>query len=52
MTRQLDTAVGMGLAASFVLILSAMLAWLVVLYLEFFGLEFMQIVIFILMIEF
>ena len=29
MTRQLDTAVGMGLAASFVLILSAMAAWLV-----------------------
>ncbi|NLC38608.1 MAG: electron transport complex subunit RsxA [Clostridia bacterium] len=51
MTRQLDTAVGMGLAASFVLILSAMLAWLVQYYiLEFFGLEFMQIVVFILMI--
>jgi len=51
MTRQLDTAVGMGLAASFVLILSAMAAWLVQYYiLEFFGLEFMQIVVFILMI--
>ncbi|HHX49940.1 MAG TPA: electron transport complex subunit RsxA [Clostridia bacterium] len=51
MTRQLDTAVGMGLAASFVLILSAMVAWLVQYYiLEFFGLEFMQIVVFILMI--
>lgn len=51
MTRQLDAAWGMGLAASFVLVVSAMASWLVY---EFIlaplQLEFMKIVVFILMI--
>lgn len=51
MTRQLDAAWGMGLAASFVLVVSAMASWLVY---EFIlvplKLEFMKIVVFILMI--
>lgn len=51
MTRQLDAAWGMGLAASFVLVVSAMVSWLVY---EFIlaplQLEFMKIVVFILMI--
>lgn len=51
MTRQLDTALGMGLAASLVLVISAMASWLVNTYiLAVLNLEFMQIVVFILMI--
>lgn len=51
MTRQLDTAFGMGVAASFVLMLSAMAAWLMQTYILVpLSLEFMQIVVFILMI--
>lgn len=51
MTKKLDAAWGMGLAASFVLVLSAMASWLVYEYiLEPLGLEFMKIVVFILMI--
>ncbi|HHW06978.1 MAG TPA: RnfABCDGE type electron transport complex subunit A [Clostridia bacterium] len=51
MTRKLDAAWGMGLAASFVLVVSAMASWLVYEYiLDPLGLEFMKIVVFILMI--
>jgi len=51
MTRQLDTALGMGLAASLVLVLSAMASWLVYTYILVpLELEYMQIVVFILMI--
>lgn len=50
MTRQLDTALGMGLAASFVLVISAMAAWLMQHVLVWLHIEFMQIVVFILMI--
>lgn len=51
MTRKLDAAWGMGLAASFVLVLSAMASWLVYEYiLAPLSLEFMKIVVFIMMI--
>lgn len=51
MTRQVETALGMGVAASLVLVMSAMAAWLVQVYvLVPLKLGFLQIVVFILMI--
>lgn len=51
MTRQLDAALGMGVAASLVLVISAMACWLMNTYILVpLNLEFMQIVVFILLI--